>query len=76
MMHKGMVGRIPSSQDNGPASDKTLGDYVNRKYSQDMVPARGTRTFEDWYLSVEMQTYDKTEYDCMKMAWAAAQENK
>lgn len=32
-------------------------------------------TFEEWYLENEIKTYDKTEYDCMKMAWAASKEN-
>lgn len=29
-------------------------------------------TFEDWYIQNEINTYDKTEYDCMKMTWNAA----
>ena len=29
-------------------------------------------TFDEFYADVEMVTYDKTEYDCMKIAWNAA----
>lgn len=32
-------------------------------------------TFEQWYAANEIHTYDKTEYECMKMAWNAAKEN-
>lgn len=29
-------------------------------------------SFDEWYIQNEIKTYDKTEYDCMKMAWNAA----
>lgn len=29
-------------------------------------------TFDDFYAANELYTYDKTEHECMKMAWNAA----
>lgn len=67
--------------------DKTLSDYIARKNVDvchksctpgkicQNCPNRKKLTFEEWYIINELQTYDKTEYDCMKMAWKAAQEN-
>jgi len=54
-------------------ADKTLADYIGRLDSDRKFP--GKLTFDEWYASVEPETYDKTEYACMKMAWNAAKEN-
>ena len=73
-MHKSMLGKI------GPGSaDVTLGDYIARKQQAaafDDVAKENKLTFHEWYLLNEKQTYDKNEYECMEMAWQAAQENK
>ena len=53
--------------------DITLSDYIARKQEQ---PVPKKLSFEEWYILNELETYGKTEYDCMKISWKAAQENK
>lgn len=60
-------------------ADQTLGDYItrtSRAQALDDVAAEKKLTFEGWYARNEHLTHNKTEYDCMKLAWNAAQENK
>lgn len=58
-MHKGILGRYPTSDDNGPGSvgwsgrkeDHTLADYLNKKYKHeafDNVAAVQVRMFDFW----------------------------
>jgi hypothetical protein len=59
-------------------SEQTLAEYINRVKrgdAFDQVAREQHLTFDEWYAQNELATYDKTEHDCMKMSWKAAQEN-
>ena len=74
--HKGICGQ---SEGGGSAKDLTLGDYINRiirNQALDDVAQERKLSFREWYIRNELLTYNKTEYDCMEMAWKAGQENK
>lgn len=81
-MHKGLIGK---SEGGGSVNDKTLGDYINRKYRQDAFDAvaeENKLTFDEWYnefktpactgLIVSGMTFE----EWLFFAWQAAQENK
>lgn len=79
-MHKGMCGRTESA--NGPSSspvnEKTLGDYLVKKYPEEMTKKK--MTFDEWWKSQDHTLYrgdSPFEYyvDCAQTAWQAGQQN-
>lgn len=63
--------------------DKTLADYMERKglfprasHNDDKIFPKKKLTFEEWYKAEFPKYYcNVQEYECMKKAWKAAQEN-
>lgn len=66
-----MIRKFAGHDTETPPGTVTLNDYVKRVQEIE----KPKLTFEQWYAANEIHTYDKTEYECMKMAWNAAKEN-
>lgn len=72
-MHKGLIGK---SEGGGSVNDKTLGDYINRKYRQDAFDAVAEEKklkFHQWYAIHKNEI--RFDYDTAYLVWKAAQEN-
>lgn len=80
-MHKGMVGRVPTTEDNGPGtafrSEHTLSDYLNKKYKHDAFVAVAAEkkklSFEEWYQQ-RLIDFDG-QHPSASVIWNAAQDN-
>lgn len=88
-MHKGIVGRVPTSTDQGPGSitndigrgggnERYLREYIQRKQESDgffaKAPETKKLTFDEWYLQ-RLIDFDGV-HPSAHIIWKAAQENK
>lgn len=90
-MHKGLIGQSDgggsvSSNNMYPHRDKTLGEYLNRKYKADAfdsVQQERKLTFDEWVhhrfpaAIGRFTLHDDSDLkDTLYVCWKAAQENK
>lgn len=63
-MHKGILGQQFGGATVG-LNDKTLGDYINRKYKHDAFEAVAQESFESWW-EVFSKRYSLDDADSLK----------